>query len=530
VPWFAAILLPQFSLQAALRLHEDAWSKPVATIEGDTEKGRIVEMTEPAERCGVGRGMVVTQALARCPGLRLLQRSGAQEEVVSALLLETTGTVSPFIEATAEGLCLADLRQMKACDWEQWAHRLVERFAARELRVCVGVAANPDLAALAARHAERALVVQHAATFLAGVAVSAVDVAPDLLGILHDWGISHLGQLARLPRSELVERLGPAADALWEQAAGRAQRELRLVRPPEIFREAFDFEHPIETTEPLFFILRRQLEQLTLRLGEAYRVAAQMTLTIVLERGGGAASDCRGGGACPEQRRRASRLSPLERRLAQPPLQQPSYERVFTVPSPTGDIDVLFRILHTHLENLRLEQQPIGVRLHIEPVVADRSQFQLFESPLRDPNRFGETLGRIAALVGTENVGVVQLEDTHRPDCFQLVAPEFQRLAENRNPAPTESQTLGLPLHRFRPPLPAQVHFQRHIPNWLSSSAAQGEIIDANGPYRVSGQWWDEGAWSRKEWDVELGDGSLYRISKSQGTCFLEGCYDAPVR
>jgi protein ImuB len=253
----------------------------------------------------------------------------------------------------------------------------------------------------------------------------------------------------------------------------------------------------------------------------------------------------------------------LERRLAQPPLHRPSgtdggspighsplvptassavpssaqttaasdrYERTFTIPSPTADPEVLFRILHTHLESLRLEQQPIAVRLRIEPAIADKSQFQLFESPLRDPNRFGETLGRLAALVGTANVGVVQLEDTHRPDSFRLVAPEFQKLAEDRQQDLPESQTLGLPLNRFRPPLSAQIHFHRHIPVWLSSSVAQDEIIDAKGPYRVSGQWWDECAWSTEEWDIELSDGSLYRISKSQDTCLLEGCYDAELR
>ena len=169
--WFAAILLPQFSLQAALRLHEEAWLQPIAIVDGDMGKGRMLEMTGPAACSGVRRGMVVTQALARCPSLRLLQRSRAQEEVVSALLLETAGMLSPFIEATAEGLCVADLRQMKACDWEQWARGVVERFAARQLRARVGVASNPDLAALAARHAEPALVVQHPGAFLAGIAV-----------------------------------------------------------------------------------------------------------------------------------------------------------------------------------------------------------------------------------------------------------------------------------------------------------------------------------------------------------------------
>jgi protein ImuB len=501
VSCFAAILLPQFSLQAALRFHPEAWRQPVAITDGDTERGRVLEMTEPAASSGVWHGMVVTQALARCPSLRLLQRSRAREEVVSSLLLETTGTLSPLIEATAEGLCVADLRQMKACDWEPWARDVVKRFAARELRVRVGVAANPDLATLAARHAEPALVVQQAGAFLAGVAVTSVDTAPWMLEILRDWGIGYLGELARLPRGELIERLGPEAGALWEQAAGRAQRELRLVRPPEVFWEAFEFEYPIETTEPLLFILRRQLEQLALRLEEAYRVAAQMTLTILLEPGpsNAAASADR-------------------------------YERSFTIPSPTSDIEVLFRILHTHLESLRLEQQPIGVRLRIEPATAERSQFQLFESPLRDPNRFAETLGRIAALVGTENVGVVQLEDTHQPDRFQLVTPEFQKLAEDCPAEPQRSRALGLPLHRFRPPLHAQVHFRRDVPSWLSSPVAQGEIIDVAGPYRISGQWWDQHTWNIEEWDIELSDGALYRISKSQGTCFLEGCYEAELR
>jgi protein ImuB len=500
MPWFAAILLPQFSLQAALRLHEEAWLQPIAIVEGDTEKGRVLEMTGPAARSGVWRGMAATQALARCPALRLLQRSHAQEEVVSALLLETTGMFSPFIEATAEGLCVADLRQMKACDWEPWAHGVVERFAARQLRAQIGVASNPDLAALAAGRAEPALVVQHPGAFLAGIAVSEVDAPSELVAILRDWGIGHLGELARLPRSELVERLGPAAGELWERATGRTQRQLRLLRPPEIFCEAFDFEHPIETTEPLLFILRRQLDQLALRLREAYRVAAQMTLTIVLEPGPShlaAGSD--------------------------------HYERIFAIPSPTGDTEVLFRILHTHLENLRLEQQPTGVRLQMEPTVADRSQFQMFESSLRDPNRFGETLGRLAALVGAANVGVVQMEDTHRPDTFRLVTPEFMRLSAVAGSAPGNDRTLGLPLHRFRPRLPAQVHLQRHVPVLVFSEKAHGEVIDAAGPYRVSGQWWDRQAWAVEEWDIELGGGGLYRLSKHQQAWFLEGCYDAPV-
>lgn len=488
--WFAAILLPQFPLQAALRLREELRAEPVAIIEGSTEKGRVLEVTAAAAASGVWRGLSSTQAVARCPALRLWTRSTAQEEAVSALLLEIAETLSPLLEATGEGLCLVDLRLKKPCDWEEWAREVVERLAARRLRACVGVASNPDLATLAAKRAEPVLVVQHPGAFLAGIAIAEIDAPPDLVAVLRDWGIGHLGALATLPRHDLVERLGPVAGELWERATGRAQRELRLIRPAEVFAEAFDFEHPIETSEPLLFILRRQLDQLRLRLREALRVAGKMTLTIPLDSGS-------------------------------------SYERVFTIPSPTSDAEVLMRILHTHLENLRLEQQPVGVRLRLEPVLGESRQHRLFESPLRDPNRFGETLGRLAALVGAGNVGVVRMDDTYRPDRFQLVSPEFEKLSEHGVGEPGECRALGLPLRRFRPPAAAQVQLHRYVPTWLASSKAHGEIIDAAGPYRVSGDWWDRAAWSIEEWDIALGDGALYRLSRHGDAWFVEGCYQA---
>ena len=494
--WYAAILLPQFPLQAVLRLREEMLAQPIAVVEGSTEKGRVLEMTASAEAGGVLRGMASTQALARCPALRIWSRSPAQEQVLSDLLMEVAGTLSPLIEATGEGLCLVDLRLRKECDWSAWALQVVERFATLQLRARIGVASNPDLAALAATRAEPALVVQHPGAFLADIAVAEVDAPPDLLAVLRDWGIGHLGDLARLPRGEVIERLGPEAGTLWERAAGRAQRELRFVRPSEVFAEAFDFEQPIETIEPLLFILRRQLDQLALRLREVHRVVAQMTLTLPLD------------GGTP-------------------------YERIFTVPTPTGDVDVLFRILHTHLESLRLEQQPAGVRLLIAPVIADAQQFQLFESPLRDPNRFGETLGRLKALVGDGQVGVARLENTHRPDAFQLISPQFEKSTIQEDPpaVPASTLALGLPLQRYRPPLPAQVRMHRHMPAMVFfEKAGSSEIVDVAGPYRGSGNWWDRGAWSVEEWDIALDNGALYRLSKHQDSWFVEGCYDSPLR
>src|SRR5256885_2908099 len=101
-----------------------------------------------------------------------------------------------------------------------------------------------------------------------------------ILAILRKWGVQTLGELAALNKEELRDRLGSEAVRLWERANGTATRPLKFVQPPETFAESFEFDHEIETAEPLLFILRRFLEQLALRLGSIYLVARELTLTI----------------------------------------------------------------------------------------------------------------------------------------------------------------------------------------------------------------------------------------------------------
>src|SRR5215471_15708029 len=101
-----------------------------------------------------------------------------------------------------------------------------------------------------------------------------------ILNVLHKWGIHTLGQLAVLDKQQLAARLGPEAVRMWERANGRCNRVLKLIRPPETFEESFEFENEIETAQPLLFMLRRFLEQLTIRLSGIYLVAKELTLQI----------------------------------------------------------------------------------------------------------------------------------------------------------------------------------------------------------------------------------------------------------
>src|SRR5438477_7653344 len=145
-----------------------------------------------------------------------------------------------------------------------------------------------------------------------------------ILEILHKWGIHTLGQLTVIDKEQLGARLGPEAVRMWERANGRSDRPLRLVRPPESFEESFEFENEIETAEPLLFMLRRFLEQLSVRLSGIYLVAKELTLRITFPNPPWSAS--RTDSSCGEDGFAAANKQ--------------IYERVFKIPQPTSDVDL----------------------------------------------------------------------------------------------------------------------------------------------------------------------------------------------
>ncbi len=292
-----------------------------------------------------------------------------------------------------------------------------------------------------------------------------------LLALFHQWGMHTLGALAALPPDQLALRLGPAAVRLWEQAAGKSMRLLRLVRPPENFEEQLEFEHEIETAEPLLFVLRRFLEQLSQRLGATYLVAQQLML----------------------------RLTFSDKRV---------YEHHFQIPDPTHSVEILFRLLQAHLENFRAENPIVAVALVALPTRPARQQFELFETPLRDPSRLHETLTRLTGLFGAERVGTPVRENSHRPDAFHL-EPFSWQLPES-SPNESEEVVRGPALRRFRLP-PAR--------------SVGSKPIARQGPYLSSGDWWDRQSWARTEWDVQFAEGTLGRV-REDACSHVEGIYD----
>jgi len=307
-----------------------------------------------------------------------------------------------------------------------------------------------------------------------------------VLDILHRWGIESLGQFAALEKEAVAARLGPIGLQLWERATGKTTRLLKLVPVRESFEEAFEFENEIETSEPLLFILRRFLQQFSVRLGALHLVANELQLKITF-------SD------------------------------KSDYRHRFKIPEPTNTVEILFRMLDTHLENFTSTSPIIAVALKAETTKPSFEQFHLFETALRDPARLTETLARLTGLLGSERVGTPVLEETHRPDAFRMESFAWQlpeTKADKLPPLP------GSALRRFRSPLPASVLLDKNRPFHFRSAKVQGAVRAKKGPYVGSGNWWDANAWDRAEWDVELENGALCQCHSSGGQWALDGIYD----
>ena len=118
---------------------------------------------------------------------------------------------------------------------------------------------------------------------------------------------------------------------------------------------------------------------------------------------------------------------------------------------PTAEVEVLFSHSSHTSRGFTARESPCrsasaGGRKATLPA---KEQLQLFESALRDPHRFGETLAKLKAFLGNDSVGVPARSNTHRPDSY-LLADCFDTETKAVRPPPCEPPC-GLSLRRYRP-------------------------------------------------------------------------------
>jgi protein ImuB len=505
----ACLQVPLFPLAARLRSEPELRSEALAVLEGTGNRSRVVAATRTARKSGVRPGMTLPQARALLPGLVARSRDCECERAAQEALMEVAEAFSPRIEDGGEGRVYLDLTGIEhhfpgdtlTASETAAGQALAAAAEAAGVPAWTGIAGSKLAARVAAEEGGSPTVVPAGdeASFLAPLPLERLCPAVRVATTLERWGIRSIGELARLPESEVASRLGDPGRRLHVVARGLDPQPLSPWQPPPTFREGMDLEWPLVALEPFLFVARAALERLCRRLEARGFACRRLELDLRLEPEGHDA-------------------------------------RSVQLPAATTDAKALLTLARLDLEARPPGAAVAGFCFTAHPHEPRGGQLSLLGPEALAPDRLATTVARLFALLGAGRVGSPRVPDGHRPERLELVP------YEPPPPPPVRREPrrgLGLLTVRvLRPPVPLEVITAGEEPSWrlLSVRATGGDkrpridgrVRVAAGPWRLEEGWWSEQPVERDYWDVELSGGGLYRIyrERSSGEWYADGMYD----
>jgi protein ImuB len=536
---FACIYIPDFWVQAVVRAEEELRGKGVALLSGTPPLWNVVAANRAALQAGIRLGMTKSQA-TDFVGVQIRQRCEAQEKAAHAAVLDAGWSVSPRLEDTAADTLVLDAEGLESL-WgsvEKVAQELAQRVSNVGLVSRIAVAGNMEAAIHAARGFPGITLIAagQERERLSSLPIDVLSTNQEVRDILERWGVATLGALAALPVLQLSERLGQEGVRLHALAGGTYQRSLVLAEPSSSFEEEMELDDSVEELEPLSFLLGRLLDQLCARLEARALGAGAIHIRFELEASFESAVQAR-----EDDSRKKSAAK--------------EYCKVLTLPSPVRDSKMLLKLLRLQLQSDAPGSPIQKIVLRADSGIPRVMQNGLFTPRAPDPEKLELTLARLAKVVGDSNVGCAELVDTHGPENFRMkgfsAAPVRNGRMLRRRPG-TEEKSLKRVAGRkratgfrvMRPAVPANVKMQEERPARIWFRGMQGEVKAASGPWRSSGDWWEERVWDQDEWDLtvefesgrgktELGKNTfpllgVYRIvyEANSRSWFVRGFYD----
>jgi len=517
---FACLFAPLFPLAARLRSEPELKDEALAIFQGNGNAARVVAATRRARQGGLRPGMSLPQARALVPKLTARSRDEACERAAQESLLETAESFSPRVEDAGEGVVYLEIdgleRHFRGPSPERDLAHALSAAADREgLSIWAGIASSKLAARMAAEQPDSPTLIAagEEADFLAPLPLCRLAPEVEVVETLHRWGISSIGDFARLPKNEVASRLGAAGRELHQRARGLDRRPLVSHQPPPTFTEGMQLEWSLVTLEPFLFIARAALERLCRRLEGRGMACTRLELTLRLE---------------PDGHHQCS----------------------LRLPAPTCEAKTLLTLVRLDLEKRPPGAPVVGFTLIAHPDRPRQAQLSLLGPHALPPDRLATTLARPLALLGPGRVGSPRTVEGHRPERCGLIdyaPPPPPRV----RPEPPQGKGL-LAVRVLRPPIPLEVLTRaidtvadrpggsaeatsppREVGPVAGEATAgrpriQGRVKVASGPWTLEEEWWSENAVERDYWDVELSDGGLYRIFRRRrsGEWFVDGVYD----
>jgi protein ImuB len=487
---------------------------------------RLRAVSAAAGRAGIRAGMTIAEARAICAELREypwddVAIAGATTEA-TAQLLAASPQVTPV--AGTPGMWWIGASGFGGRGGERELAYTLRRIAARwhpRSRVAI---ADSCVAARAATWAgtsfqqgdDRSLVCivphGHDAGYLAPAPLALIPMPDELRMALQALGLRTVGSFAELSAEDVERRWGNEGLQSWRLARGEDPRRPVLARPTDL--PMVDAELPVPTTtmEPILFLVRAALDNLTSRLATHGQGVAALSITLSLDDGRGALP-----GAALARAHTVTR----EVRL----------------PRPVGRPGPLFERCRALLDTWTLSAPAIGVSVAVVTTAPlSGEQGDLLDATWRDAAAIDAALARLRAELGPNVVVKPVARDAHAPERMgawrESAAVESVPNGGTTPHTATGSGTAtlaGVPdpaIRLLESPESVFVVCDDGVPCAMTWRGRRLAIDRAVGPERLSGDWWDNG-YRREYWRCEsaFGDFVLY-LDRLDDQWWVQGWFD----
>ena len=285
------VAIPVFPLRAALRHRHDLRDRPATLAPEAPGEPLVGPCTAAAEAAGVSAGMRLSEALATCPQLVLVEQdqAGVEEEWERILRrLEDAGfAVEPAepgcayfetsgLERLAGGLDATLKRALSAVGpaWEPRVGAASRRFTA--------LAA----ASVAPPHGIVVVDDDESSLFLEPLPLDLLSLTPERRRELSDLGVKRLGELARLPAASVADRLGRDGEEAWKIVSGAAAGRIDGRERPVEIAEELEFPEAVANELTLVRALTALLDRVLARPERGGRLPRRLAVSARLVGGG----------------------------------------------------------------------------------------------------------------------------------------------------------------------------------------------------------------------------------------------------
>jgi protein ImuB len=460
-----------------------------------------------AHRLGIRPHQTIGQASAIVENLRVYPLPSAR--VLSALqhIAEMALTFGSPVSFQAPDTVWVDISGSSHLFGGE--RELAMEFAARikELghSIRISIAPGPWLARAFARHScfEGSGILQvdslHAERLVAELPIIALPIQREAITWFARLGLLSIDDLRKLPASALAARLED--QAILDLIRGRDETPLRPYHPEELPGEELFWEDPLESVEPLLFVLKGLSSRLGARLESRGQAVQELLLTIhydpslaTLQLAAGVEST-RGASPAPHSYASVSpaagsvvetgsavRSAPRNSEVPSSNENYSSKRLSFKFASPLCHAEDLERVIRARLQRQALRAPALGLSLQATSVTETRvDQMRLSntsrwdDTPLdSNPRTIAVLVAELSADLGGSAVGVLAACDSHLLEKSSSLAPiqslparkrtDAKVMARNAQALDSEAFSISqsrprlpqLPTRLFNPPI--EVH------------------------------------------------------------------------